>query len=84
MAVSHANSDEVELVMDAIEPVIDGMNPAHCVMAFLALAIILQKPHASREEVVSGVKGASEWIALYLSAVDEAEEGVEGNRITLN
>lgn len=83
VSVAHASEDEVDEVIGAVEDVISGRNPAHCVMAFLALAIILQKPQASREEVIDGVKGASEWIALYLSQVDE-NEGKDGSEITLN
>ncbi len=82
VAISHANPEDVEEVMDLIESSIEGKDPKHCVMAFLALSIILQKPHASREEVIMGVQGASEWIALFLSKVDEMD-GSE-SKVTLN
>lgn len=85
VSVSHASSDQVEHIIELLEPLLMEEDPAHCVMAFLAMSIIIQKPKASREEVILGVQGASEWIALYLSEVDQMDrDGVDGNKVTLN
>lgn len=68
---SQANGEELGRLIAAMEKVLIGEKEHHVVMACLALAITIQCPSLSPEQLAKGVKGVSEWIALFASSLDE-------------
>lgn len=62
---------EVEEVVGKIEEAVKGESIHTILMACLSIVIFLQHPDISNEKLRDGVKGASEWIAMFISGVDE-------------
>lgn len=69
-----ASGVELERIIGIMEHALINENPSHVTMACLAVAIMLQSPDISAKQLVEGVKGASEWIALFVSSVDQPLE----------
>lgn len=65
-----ASGAELERLINAMERVLVGEREQHIVMACLALVISLQVPDITSEQLAKGVKGASEWIALFGSSLN--------------
>jgi len=59
--------------LDKILPAVADEDPRVILLSVLSIALILQHPDIDPEDLSLGVKGASEWIALYLSTLTEAE-----------
>lgn len=63
----HPTGEELFKVWAAVEPVVEGMPINVVIPALLAMCITAQKPDIDDETLREGVKGASQWIALFLS-----------------
>lgn len=72
---------DVERIISKIEPHIEGEQRSHIMMACLIVAIGMLKPDITLDKLVEGVKGASEWISLFVA--DTSNEGEEGP-VTMN
>ena len=67
----------IEEVISDIEPSLRGKDSNEILMACLSIAVMLQGSEAlTLTQLVDGVKGASEWIALYHSSLDQPAEKV--------
>lgn len=73
IAFTTASATDVDKVVELLKPILDENHPAVCVMAFLAMCIMLQRPYTSRLEVMEGVRTVSEWIAMYLNGLEVIE-----------
>ena len=73
---SKTTGKEIQDIVEAMEPVLEGKLSANVLMACLALAIIIQCPNLTPEQLSTGVRGASEWIALYASSLEPSQEKV--------
>lgn len=73
ISFTSASAVDVDHVVELLKPILDQNHPAVCVMAFLAMTIMLQRPYSSRAEVMEGVKTVSEWIAMHLSGLEVME-----------
>ena len=65
---------EIQKIVEAMEPLLKEHSSYNVMMACLALAIITQFSDLTPEQLSAGVKGASEWIAVYVSAISNPEE----------
>lgn len=66
---SSATGSEVYEVVARIEPALDGVSRKIAIIACIAIAITAMNPDMTEDEVQAGVKGCSEWIALYVSGI---------------
>lgn len=73
IAFTTASAEDVDKVVELLKPILDQNHPAVCVMAFLAMCIMLQRPYSTRSEVMEGVRTVSEWIAMYLNGLEVVE-----------
>ena|SRR3990167_2022519 len=62
-----ASSDEIQVILDLIEPHLIGFPREHGFMACISMAIILMKPNATEEELQSGLQGTSKYICSLLA-----------------
>lgn len=69
----HVPGEEVYQVVQALEPVISSVPRAHGILACLSIAAALQAPDASMESLQACVKGASQFMCLFLSTPENAE-----------
>lgn len=63
---------DIERIMKKIEPVVADEMVADVLMTMLAMAILLQEPYISLEDLTKGVDGASKWICEFLNTTDAA------------
>ena len=64
-----ATGHEIEAVIRSMEPALEGKDANHVMMACLALALYIQEPDLTPEQVAEGVEGASQWISLFISSL---------------
>lgn len=64
----YATGEEVGKIAELMHPILETENPIHVLLAMLSLCFVLQDPDIDPDTLSAGVKGASEWIALFLSA----------------
>lgn len=62
---AHATAAQVSKLCERVFNVLEGENPNQVNIACLTIAMLIQVPEITPENLVEGVKGASEWIALY-------------------
>ena len=62
-----------QLLMERIIPAVANEPRDKIILAAITLAITLMKKNITTEELVTGVRGCSEWIVLYLSTTDEKD-----------
>lgn len=61
---------DVQRVMETIVNAVEGEEDSAVIMGCLALAVSSQLENYNLQQVKDGIKGASEWIALYASSLD--------------
>ncbi len=64
-----ATGEEVYEVVAKIEPNLVGVSRKLAIIACIAIAVTAMNPDMTEDEVQEGVKGCSEWIALYASGI---------------
>ena len=69
------SGEEVARIVNAMEQVFGDENREVMLMACLSLSILIQHENITMEQLQAGVLGASEWIALYLTSLEEQETG---------
>ena len=62
---------EIYEVVARIEPALDGVSRKLAIVACIAIAVTAMNPDMTEDEVQAGVKGCSEWIALYVSGIGD-------------
>ena len=70
----YATGMDVHNIVEKIEPVLAGLPRGHVLIALMTMAIIIQHPEITPEQLQEGVKGLSQWMALFLSTTDESGE----------
>ena len=68
-----ATGEQVGAIIDKIEGAITGEPKHHVLMACLTLALVMQYPNISAEELQEGVKRTSQFIAFYLEGINGAQ-----------
>ncbi len=69
---THVTGAEIErLITTKILPPLQDEERGAVIMALLTLTLTLMKEDISAEEVAEGVKGASEWMCLFLANGDQ-------------
>lgn len=88
--ITHYNAEQViggeefyAAVRD-MEPILSALDRRVAVAACLGSALTIQEPELTLKEVYDGIRGASEWICLYLSTTDAAREARGGEPEVLN
>lgn len=76
---STASGSDVGRIVEKIENSLVGEPQDLVRMACLALAIYYSNPNIDSVKIVEGVRGASEWIALFLSDIDSPTEPKDMN-----
>lgn len=71
---TYATGSDIEAALEKMVPPMDGIEPGVVLLAALSLAFILQDPDIEPDDLTVGVKGASEWIALFLTTIHESGE----------
>lgn len=71
-----ATAEEVKVIVDKIGPILDGESTQHVLLACLFIAFVIQNPDIKREDLAEGIKGASEYIALFLDSKEAKEEAI--------
>lgn len=61
---------DVQRIMMKVMKSVEGEDDSDVVMACLALAVESQLEDYTMEQLKAGIKGSSEWIALYASTLD--------------
>ena len=70
---AEATGADIQKVLEAVQPVIADFPRTHVMMACLALALMVQDPELSIEELHDGVVGMSQWACLYLHRLEESK-----------
>lgn len=73
---ARATGEEVYQLVCQIEPILIGVDRAKAIMACLSIALILQNPDLTPQEIQEGVRGASQWMCLYLSTTKSASDAL--------
>jgi len=71
-----ATSDDINEIIDAVEPTINNFPVPFTIMALLSICIALMKPTVSEREVVDGVAGASQWICEFLKSTESVPKNL--------
>lgn len=66
-----ATGEEVHAVIAALEPILLNVKPSLAVIACIEIAIVAQNPELTVDQLHEGVKGCSQWIAMYLTGLGE-------------
>lgn len=66
-----ATGSEVYEVIAKIEPALEGVSRKLAIISCIAIAVTAMNPDMTEDEVQAGVKGCSEWIALYVSGIGD-------------
>lgn len=71
MFTAKATGSEIQAIVLAIEKATRNKNQDHVYMGCLTLALLLQNPNLTMDEMLDGVKAISEYVAMYLSGTGE-------------
>lgn len=63
---------DVQRIMNKVMNAVDGEDDSAVIMSCLGLAVSSQCQDYTLDQLKAGIKGASEWIALYASSIDPA------------
>ena len=72
------SGDEFYAVVKELQPILSRVERRVAVSACLGSALTIQEPDLTLKEVYDGIRGASEWICLFLSTTDAAREARGG------
>ena len=78
---AYATGEQIEAIINKVEPILDGELKNHVVIAMTVLLLITMKPTISAEQLQEGVKNVTDYICLVLG--DFAQTDEEG-RVVLN
>lgn len=67
---TYASGAEVYKAVDLIEHAVAGEPITHVIMACFAIALGLQYPKITEDELFDGIRGLSQWACLYLSSIE--------------
>lgn len=68
---TQATGDEVEaIIAQRLVPAIADLDRTVVMLSLLSFFFVLMKPDLKAEELQEGVKGASQWVCLFLSEKD--------------
>lgn len=67
---------DIKRIIDKIEPVINNEEHSHVMMACLVITIGMLKPDITLDQLIEGVKGASEWISLFVAELPGEETSI--------
>ena len=82
---AQASAEDVQKIVQKIGPLLDGENLQHILLACLFIVFVIQNPDISRDDLAEGVKGASEWVAMFLDSKEaQAEAEATDTPLTLN
>lgn len=70
MNYTSASGAEVRALVDRIQDVVMGEKIDSINMACLAIAVIFHCPKITGPQLAAGIKGASEWMALYNDSLE--------------
>ena len=65
--VVSANGEDIFQIVQRLEHAMGEVPRAHAVIAALSIAVTMQKPDITEEKLQEAVKGASQWICMFLS-----------------
>lgn len=69
-----ATGEDLQRLISAMESVLVGEKEHHVMLACLSLVLAIQYPGINAEQLIEGVQKISEYITLYVSALDEFVE----------
>jgi hypothetical protein len=83
--ITHATAsvDEIFNIISALEPVLmeATTNRGHAIIACLSIAVSLQNPNVTPEQLHDAVDGASKWICLFLSEQELEGAGIPKEKL---
>jgi hypothetical protein len=77
----YSTGADVAKVVDSIEPILSGFPDQDVIMACISIAICLQHPSISADQLTDAVYGATKWIADYLEFLDTAPAQLPANKV---
>jgi len=72
-----ASGKDIAKLVDKLQPVLEGEQMHHVLIACLSVAALVLKPELNPQELVSTVNDTSEWMSLYLLDKGNGEEVAE-------
>lgn len=72
--------DEIVGIALDLEEALDGVPRNHAIIALLSVVVTILNPDLSVQEIQDGVRGASEWLCLFL----EGRGGDEAVPVVMN
>ena len=69
---SKASGEDVSRVVGRMSDIFKNEENHIILMSALSIAIMVQQPDVTPEQLKAGVLGASQWIALYLTSIEES------------
>lgn len=75
-----ASGKEIMRVFRKIEAACMGESELYAMAACQMAVFIIQKPNINSEQLSDGVKGASEWVAMFLAGILDTKD-VEKNKL---
>lgn len=68
--VGEATGEEIDAVISKIEPHLDGVPRVHVLIACISLALLVQYPDLTPDELQQGVRGVSQYICMFLDGLE--------------
>lgn len=69
--LTQVRSSDIQRVVGKIKAAVAEEDEDAILMACLSIALIFQCPDITHEQLAKGVRGCSEWIALYTTSPEE-------------
>ena len=69
-----ASGVDIERIARKIETIAEGERIGHIVMACMVIALTFQHPDIEIDDLIEGVKGATEWITCFLGPLDGGKD----------
>ena len=79
---ANVTGEEIMRVINAIEPVVQGLPIQHIIVGTMTIAVTLMHPDISELELAEAVRGMSSWLCLFLSTTESASAYAEGGEVT--
>lgn len=75
VTTKYTSAGDISRIVEGIYERYSEETPEALMMSCIATAILLQDENITLDQLRDGVMGASEWIALYISSLDDKAKG---------
>ena len=64
---TQASADDIQVIIDLIEPTLIGFPREHAFIATLSMAVMLMKPDIGEQELKTGIESTSKYLCSFLA-----------------